>query len=286
MIVSSLLVLRLALMLSLYGFLAWAFITLWRDLKMQSKVLALRQPPPVWLWVEAQGDSVPLSFNRQVIAIGRGSVRYGGAWGRVMVRTRGVSPRNRQGAPRRERRGGRLERRRSGGSAKHIAGSHDSVGIPGHDLDGQRPAGLGDDIIPGEDCPGAVRGNLQVAEGLLLAVYGVVAPRRLGPALRPAGSGCSRGSGPRIARRSRRRSAERRPRRSSTASPATTSWAPTSPASSRSPMRCSTRGSCKASAAVEEYTGIRAGRPPSRPVPLFGRHRFTATWRRSANPPS
>ncbi len=57
MIVSSLLVLRLALMLSLYGFLAWAFITLWRDLKMQTKVLALRQPPPLWLWVEAQGDS-------------------------------------------------------------------------------------------------------------------------------------------------------------------------------------------------------------------------------------
>jgi hypothetical protein len=71
MITSSLLVLRLALMLSLYGFLAWAFITLWRDLKMQTKLLALRQPPPLWLWVEAQGDSLPLSFNRQVIAIGR-----------------------------------------------------------------------------------------------------------------------------------------------------------------------------------------------------------------------
>jgi hypothetical protein len=71
MAASWLLILRLALMLSLYGFLAWAFLTLWRDLKMQSKLLALRQPPPVWLWVESESESKPLHFGGQTIAIGR-----------------------------------------------------------------------------------------------------------------------------------------------------------------------------------------------------------------------
>jgi len=71
MIASLLLILRLALILSLYGFLAWAFLTLWRDLKMQSKLLALRQPPPVWLWLKTDGDSRPLQFSGQAIAIGR-----------------------------------------------------------------------------------------------------------------------------------------------------------------------------------------------------------------------
>jgi hypothetical protein len=71
MIASLLLILRLALILTLYGFLAWAFLTLWRDLKMQSKLLALRQPPPLWLWVETEGDTRPLQFVGQAIAIGR-----------------------------------------------------------------------------------------------------------------------------------------------------------------------------------------------------------------------
>ena len=71
MIASLLLVLRLALIIALYGFLGWAFLTLWRDLKMQTKVLALRQPPPLWLWVETEGDTRPLQFGGQAIAIGR-----------------------------------------------------------------------------------------------------------------------------------------------------------------------------------------------------------------------
>ena len=71
MIASLLLLLRLGLILALYGFLGWAFLTLWRDLKMQSKLLSLRQPPPLWLWVEMEGDSQPLQFGGQAIAIGR-----------------------------------------------------------------------------------------------------------------------------------------------------------------------------------------------------------------------
>jgi hypothetical protein len=71
MIASLLLILRLALILTLYGFLAWAFLTLWRDLQMQGKLLTLRQPPPVGLWVKADGDSVPVQFAGQAITIGR-----------------------------------------------------------------------------------------------------------------------------------------------------------------------------------------------------------------------
>lgn len=71
MIGSLLLILRLALMLALYGFLGWAFLTLWRDLKMQSKLLALRKPPPVWLWIEADAATQPIHFTGQSIAIGR-----------------------------------------------------------------------------------------------------------------------------------------------------------------------------------------------------------------------
>ena len=71
MIASLLLILRLALILTLYGFLGWAFLTIWRDLKMQSKLLALRQPLPLWLWVEADGNTQPLQFAGQAITIGR-----------------------------------------------------------------------------------------------------------------------------------------------------------------------------------------------------------------------
>jgi len=66
-----LLFLRLALTLTLYTFIGWAFLTLWRDLKAQSKLLALRQPPPITLKIEAVGESQSLHFNQQAIAIGR-----------------------------------------------------------------------------------------------------------------------------------------------------------------------------------------------------------------------
>jgi hypothetical protein len=58
-------------MLALYGFLAWAFLILWRDLKMQSRLLALRQPPPVWLWVDADTATQAIQFTGHSIAIGR-----------------------------------------------------------------------------------------------------------------------------------------------------------------------------------------------------------------------
>ena len=43
------LALRLLLTVSLYAFLAWAFINLWRDIKLQSALLAARKIPPISL---------------------------------------------------------------------------------------------------------------------------------------------------------------------------------------------------------------------------------------------
>ena len=41
--------LRLLLTVSLYAFLVWAFITLWRDIKLQSVLLSGRKIPPISL---------------------------------------------------------------------------------------------------------------------------------------------------------------------------------------------------------------------------------------------
>jgi pSer/pThr/pTyr-binding forkhead associated (FHA) protein len=43
------LALRLLLTVSLYGFLVWAFTTLWRDIKMQGALLSERKIPPISL---------------------------------------------------------------------------------------------------------------------------------------------------------------------------------------------------------------------------------------------
>jgi hypothetical protein len=42
-------VLRLLLTVSLYAFLGWAFMSLWRDIKLQSALLAARNIPPISL---------------------------------------------------------------------------------------------------------------------------------------------------------------------------------------------------------------------------------------------
>jgi type II secretory pathway component PulL len=44
-----LLVLRIALVLVLYAFLAWALFTLWRDMKRQDEILAQQQAPAITL---------------------------------------------------------------------------------------------------------------------------------------------------------------------------------------------------------------------------------------------
>ena len=64
--------LRLLLTVSLYAFLVWAFSNLWRDIKLQSALLAVRKIPPISLTLSLAGQ-VPLirRFIQAEVNIGR-----------------------------------------------------------------------------------------------------------------------------------------------------------------------------------------------------------------------
>lgn len=64
--------LRLLLTISLYVFLAWAFITLWRDIKMQGSFLVTHTIPPLSLTIR-QAEAAPQirNFVRAEVTIGR-----------------------------------------------------------------------------------------------------------------------------------------------------------------------------------------------------------------------
>jgi pSer/pThr/pTyr-binding forkhead associated (FHA) protein len=66
------LALRLLLTVSLYAFLIWAFISLWRDIKQQAALLASRKVPPISLTI-ARGEPAPQvrHFVQPEISIGR-----------------------------------------------------------------------------------------------------------------------------------------------------------------------------------------------------------------------
>ena len=66
-----LLILRLLLALSLYVFLLWIVITLWRDMKQQRELLLARQPISLNLIVEG---SAPYEFATSEVLIGRDPV--------------------------------------------------------------------------------------------------------------------------------------------------------------------------------------------------------------------
>ncbi len=67
-----LLVLRLALALSLYGFLAWLLWTLWRDIHQQSAILAGRKAPVITLAVQRGGEPPQVyRFEQIEITLGR-----------------------------------------------------------------------------------------------------------------------------------------------------------------------------------------------------------------------
>lgn len=66
-----LLILRLALALALYAFVAWAFYTLWSDLRRQSRIVTAPQAPPVILSYTIDGQSQALRFTKPEISIGR-----------------------------------------------------------------------------------------------------------------------------------------------------------------------------------------------------------------------
>jgi pSer/pThr/pTyr-binding forkhead associated (FHA) protein len=66
------LALRLLLTLCLYAFLAWALVSLWRDIKLQTALLATRKIPPISLTI-TQEDQAPevRRFNQAEVTIGR-----------------------------------------------------------------------------------------------------------------------------------------------------------------------------------------------------------------------
>jgi FHA domain len=68
---SVLLALRIALVLALYSFLAWAFVILWQDLKRHSLQLAPRQHPALTLLYQMEDETRSLRFSAPEVTIGR-----------------------------------------------------------------------------------------------------------------------------------------------------------------------------------------------------------------------
>jgi pSer/pThr/pTyr-binding forkhead associated (FHA) protein len=66
-----LLVIRLAMILTLYAFLGTVILVLWHDLKSQRYLLASRQTPLLTLSYEAPGDSQTFQFTIPEIFVGR-----------------------------------------------------------------------------------------------------------------------------------------------------------------------------------------------------------------------
>jgi len=66
------LALRLLLAVSLYMFLGWAFVSLWRDIKQQEALLAFRKFPPISLTID-RGEPAQQArhFVQQEVTIGR-----------------------------------------------------------------------------------------------------------------------------------------------------------------------------------------------------------------------
>ncbi len=67
-----LLVLRIGMTLSLYFFMGWAFLFLWRNFKTESELLATRKTPPLTLTFKTPNDkSKTKHFREPEITLGR-----------------------------------------------------------------------------------------------------------------------------------------------------------------------------------------------------------------------
>jgi hypothetical protein len=67
------LVLRILLAIILYGFLGLALYTIWRDIKQQGQLLAIRQPPPITLTSLSYDLAPAQRFSKPEIFLGRDS---------------------------------------------------------------------------------------------------------------------------------------------------------------------------------------------------------------------
>ena len=66
-----LLIARTVLAVTLYAFLAWAFITLWQDLRKQKKTIESQQPPEIWLTIRIGEVIQNRQFRGTEILLGR-----------------------------------------------------------------------------------------------------------------------------------------------------------------------------------------------------------------------
>jgi pSer/pThr/pTyr-binding forkhead associated (FHA) protein len=66
-----LLLLRLALAGSLFLFIGWAYLTLWRDLQVHTRLLELRQPQPLTLVIPGDEGRGTIHFKSPVVILGR-----------------------------------------------------------------------------------------------------------------------------------------------------------------------------------------------------------------------
>jgi pSer/pThr/pTyr-binding forkhead associated (FHA) protein len=69
-----LLILRIALTLVLYVFLAWVLLTLWRDLRSHQKLLASQQTPQISLEIQLDDDIQTEHFFGSEVILGRDAV--------------------------------------------------------------------------------------------------------------------------------------------------------------------------------------------------------------------
>ena len=67
-----LLVLRIGMTLSLYFFMGWVFLLLWRNFKVQSELLAIRKTPPITITYTDQESILQTNlFRNPEITLGR-----------------------------------------------------------------------------------------------------------------------------------------------------------------------------------------------------------------------
>ena len=72
MIASVVLALRLILAIALYCFLAWALLTLWQELKLQSNRLSIKKQPGIMIETRLGQDKLSQShFSQNEVMIGR-----------------------------------------------------------------------------------------------------------------------------------------------------------------------------------------------------------------------
>lgn len=65
------LIIRVFLAVALYAFLGWALYTIWRDLRIQTLVLASQKAPAITLTRIGMDEFLPASFQKSEIFIGR-----------------------------------------------------------------------------------------------------------------------------------------------------------------------------------------------------------------------